>query len=122
MCPKLDLRFGDTGYRRRRRRSVGVAAFNTARVSLYGSAVRTRERNGGRVDSPLLWAEGTAPPTGGSASDLQSETGSDLFVETDCASVGCQAAGTEPHLLVYSAACATAGPWFDTVTGRCRGQ
>ena len=80
---------------------------------------------GGVVDAPFLWPAGTNPPTPGDATGskhLISTNGNDLFVETDCAATGCQAVGPEPHLLVYSDLCTTAGPWFDIVTRKCRGQ
>jgi hypothetical protein len=79
----------------------------------------------GMVEAPFLWPAGTNPPTPGDASGnkhLISTNGNDLFVETDCAAAGCQSAGVEPHLQVYSDQCTTAGPWFDVVTRKCRGQ
>jgi hypothetical protein len=30
-------------------------------------------------------------------------------------------AGTESHLLIYNNVCTALGPWFDVVTGKCRG-
>lgn len=67
------------------------------------------------LQSPFLWPNGPNPPV------ITSQKGADLFVETDCASAGCQSSGTETHLHIYNNACTTAGPWFDVVTGRCRG-
>lgn len=84
---------------------------------LAGSATRIQTIASGAVaHSPFLWQSGTTPP------DISSQTGSDLFVETDCDTGGCVSVGTppEPHLLIYSNACTVAGPWFDVVTGGCR--
>lgn len=64
---------------------------------------------------PFLWGNGLTPPT------ISSQNGADLFIETDCSTTGCQIAGTETHLLIYNQSCTTNGPWFDVVTGRCRG-
>ena len=71
-------------------------------------------RESGSVSSPFQWPAGTTPPA------LVSVTGSDTFIETDCGPAGCQAGGSQPHLLIYSSSCNTAGPWFDSVTGACR--
>lgn len=67
--------------------------------------------------SPFLWPSGDTPP------DLISNTGSDLFVETDCSSTDCSGAGKQPHLMIYSEPCEDSNPgnpWFDTVRGECR--
>jgi hypothetical protein len=71
-------------------------------------------RESGSVSSPFQWPAGTTPPA------LVSVTGSDTFIETDCGPAGCQAGGNQPHLLIYSSSCSSAGPWFDSVTGACR--
>ena len=67
------------------------------------------------VQSPFLWQNGDTPPA------ITSRNGSDIFVETDCSSSGCQGSGIETHMLIYNDNCNTDGPWFDIVTGRCRG-
>ena len=54
---------------------------------------------------------------------LTSRDGEDIFVETDCASDGdCDGAGTETHPMIYSEDACPTEHWFDTVTGRCRGD
>lgn len=72
----------------------------------------------GHVMSPFLWQSGSAEPVSG----LQSLTGQDLYVETDCdASGDCSGSGTpplQPHLMIYSANCTSR--WLDSVTGSCR--
>jgi len=74
---------------------------------------------GGTVRSVFQWESAAAPPK------VSSLDGMDTFVETDCAASGCEAAGNETHMLVYNSHCATVGPttdpWFDIITGTCRG-
>jgi hypothetical protein len=72
----------------------------------------TRLAGDGTVAAPFLHPSGTASPA------TVSFTGQDLFVDTDCASSGCNSSGSEPHLLVYSTPCST--KWFDVVTGACK--
>jgi hypothetical protein len=88
-----------------------------------GTVTRILTSGGGVAQSPLLWQAGDAPPASTNA-DLVSEDGEDLFVETDCYADGdCDTAGgNQSHLMVYDADCATAGPWRDSTTGRCRGD
>ncbi|MEW6330878.1 MAG: hypothetical protein AB1560_05390 [Pseudomonadota bacterium] len=70
---------------------------------------------GFQASVPFLWGNGPTPPT------IISQKGADMFIETDCSSVGCQTAGAETHLLVYNGSCSgSGGPWFDVVTGACR--
>lgn len=80
-----------------------------------GSATRLSSTGGGKVESSFTWTPATQPPA------IISTNGADSFIETDCASAGCQSGGTETHLHIYNSSCTTAGPWFDVVTGRCRG-
>ena len=87
----------------------------TAFITKKGTGGAIRVRGSGNVQSPLLWQSGTDVPLGG----ISSQTGKDLFVETDCDASGCSGAGVQPHLMIYSAACG-ADPWFDTVRGACR--
>jgi len=95
--------------------AFNVSSAGTGQVSRVGGV------SGGNVDSPFQWAAGVAPPTDGSGSDINSITGEDMFVETDCGSTGCQTTGTETHLMIYNETCTTDGPWFDVVVGKCRG-
>jgi len=69
-----------------------------------------------------VWPTGSLPPNAtGETGGAQSETGQDMFVETDCGSGGdCSGGGSETHLMIYNSSCSTAGPWFDVVTGACR--
>lgn len=86
-------------------------------VKPNGNGIGHRIFGDGSVQAPYHWPNGTTPPT------VQSQTGSDVFVENDCGSGGCQAGGDDPHMLVYSENClvvGNAGPWFDIVTGSCR--
>jgi hypothetical protein len=71
----------------------------------------------GTIRSPFLWPAGDAPPLG----PLGSQTGKDLYVETDCDAVDCTG-GADSHLMIYQESCVgTSGtPWFDVVTGACR--
>lgn len=66
--------------------------------------------------SPFHWEPGTAPPA------IVSETGADLFVETDCQGAGqACSGGSQAHLMVYDASCTgSGGPWRDMVGGACR--
>lgn len=92
-------------------------------ASQNGVASRVVTANGGKVDAPFQWAAGTQPPNGNpsSSNNLVSSNGQDMFIETDCGATGCHQAGNETHLLIYNNACVTSGPWFDVVTGKCRG-
>jgi hypothetical protein len=92
-------------------------------ASQSGVATRIATANGGRVDAPFQWAAGAQPPNGNpsSSGNLVSSNGQDMFIETDCSATGCQLAGTETHLLIYNKLCTASGPWFDVVTGKCRG-
>ncbi len=78
------------------------------------------------VASPFLWQSGTDEPESG----LLSETGRDLFVETDCngtteecncsePGIDCSGDPVHPHLMVYDSSCSPT-PWFDLVTRACR--
>ena len=70
---------------------------------------------GGTVNSDFHWGARITPP------DIISVTGADRYIETDCADTGCQTPGTASHSMVYNGECQVLGPWFDTVTARCRG-
>ncbi|MCO6411192.1 MAG: hypothetical protein J5I92_00460 [Thiogranum sp.] len=71
--------------------------------------------SGGMVSAPYLWKQGAEPPS------VNTITGGDMAVETDCATSGCQTVGTETHLLISNNNCVgSGGPWFDIVTGSCR--
>lgn len=88
-----------------------------------GVARRLVNSGTGQIDSPFFWQARTTPPTlTAETGPFGSEDGEDVFVETDCASSGnCDAAGDEPHLMIYAVSrCGSADPWFDVVTGRCR--
>jgi hypothetical protein len=78
------------------------------------------DNQGGMVKAPYQWTQASQPPT------VLSETGADLAVETNCDGGSChdENTGTETHLLIYNANCNVAGhgPWFDVVTGKCRGD
>lgn len=87
----------------------------TAFVVKKGSGSAIRTRGPGTIQSPLLWQSGPDAPVGG----VQSLTGKDIFVETDCNAADCSSGGSDPHLMIYSAACG-ANPWFDVVLGACR--
>lgn len=97
------------------------------KASGSGTATRILEQ-GGTAESPFLLAPSANPPTAGPGGGAYvSSDGQDVYVETDCLASGdCDATGnpgaTETHLMVYSSSCTTAGPWFDIVTGRCRGD
>ena len=73
----------------------------------------------GNVRSVFQWESGDTPPK------LSSQDGMDTFVETDCSASDCSTTGNEPHMLIYSDQCSTAGstadPWFDIVTSQCKG-
>lgn len=81
-----------------------------------GTARRIEAQGGAIVQSPFLWQSGSQPPA------IESQDGSDVFVETDCGAAGdCDGGGSETHLMIYNAtACGSADPWFDVVTGSCR--
>ena len=87
----------------------------TVKAGGNGEARRAK----GNIMSPFQWPKSTEPPT------VTSETGADTYVETDCATSGCDLVGNETHMLIYNQHCSDAGPtadpWFDVVTGECRG-
>ncbi len=95
-------------------------------VKASGAGVATRVNVGGSGTalSPFLWQSGPKPPQSPDESTaVFSSDGKDLFVETDCDAAGdCDGGGNETHLMVYNEAeCGATDPWFDIVTGRCRG-
>lgn len=95
------------------------------KASAGGTPTRLKTLSGGTIQSPFLWQPGTQPPAAASeTNELVSLPGQDVFVETDCASDGdCDAGGSQTHMMVYNdVECAPADPWFDLVTGRCRGD
>lgn len=81
-----------------------------------GTAYRVDPSSTGIAQVPFLWPSGDEPPA------VESMTGKDLFVETDCTSAGTCGGGatTEPHLMIFDEGCTTNGPWFDVVEGACR--
>lgn len=85
-----------------------------------GIAYRIRPNGSESAESPFLWPSGKTLP------ELQSKTGADIFVETDCDNTGnCDTPSgpTHPHIMVYDLTCTSAsGPWFDTTRGVCRGE
>ncbi len=97
-------------------------AFNV-RGSGNGTAYRIFKDATSTVSSPFQWAASADVPVGNDfGSSIKSETGADMFVETDCDTTGnCQNSGTDTHIMIYNDNCTTDGPWFDTTTGRCRG-
>ncbi|MCW9048306.1 MAG: hypothetical protein OQK46_09545 [Gammaproteobacteria bacterium] len=85
------------------------------------SGSKTRiNNNGGTIKAAYQWSQNNQPPS------VTSATGSDLAVETSCDPSGCHEVdtGTETHLLILNNSCDYAGhgPWFDVVTGKCRGD
>jgi hypothetical protein len=77
------------------------------------------------LQAPYLWpADTDVPrPKPGSAFQIASMTGADLFVETDCAAAECTSpppspAQQQPHLLIYNATCPSR--WFDSTSKQCR--
>ncbi|TCK18839.1 hypothetical protein DFR30_2124 [Thiogranum longum] len=93
-------------------------AFNVA-ASGNGIAKRAASTSSNPIQSPFQWPQSDTPP------DIISVQGADTFVETDCDNGGNCDTGTaplHPHMMVYDSSCITAGPWFDTTTGRCRGE
>lgn len=80
-----------------------------------GSGVRVV---GASVQSPFLWPAGPDPPLAGA---FDSETGFDLFVETDCDSAGdcVSSGGSYGHLVIYDPSCPNS-PWLNAVTNTCR--
>jgi len=95
-----------------------------ADVSAYvmqttGSITRI-DNQGGIIKAPYQWAQSNQPPA------VISETGADIAVETSCDPTGCHEVdtGIGTHLLIYNNSCDFAGhgPWFDVVTGKCRGD
>jgi hypothetical protein len=90
---------------------VHETAFNLTPGS-GGAAVRLTGT--GQFSSPYQWEARTDPPS----TDLDSKTGQDMYVETDCSPSGCTG-GTDTHLMIYNTSCSPT-PWFDTVLGQCR--
>jgi hypothetical protein len=95
-----------------------------ADVSAYvmkTTGTKTRiDNSGGTVNASYQWAQSNQPP------QIVSENGADMTVETNCDGTGCHDSdtGIETHLLIYNDNCNVAGhgPWFDVVTGKCRGD
>lgn len=103
-------------------------AFNPS-ASGGATAHRILNVDNAKVSSPFLWFSGTTPPSGNANGDsIQSETGEDMFVETDCNANGdCNNAGTETHIMIYNAACSTnaggdGSSWYNSTVARCRGD
>lgn len=79
------------------------------------TATRIDSSAGGNVSSPFLWPPSANPP------GVQSQHGSDVFVETDCLASGdCSSTGDEAHVMVYDTTCTTNGNWRNATTGNCR--
>lgn len=98
-----------------------------------GTAARVTQVAGSSIQSPYQWPAGTDRPRR-SSGELISVTGQDMYIESDCVpgtspGSGCHQTDdslqptAEPHLMIYSANCDlnNHGPWFDVVTGQCRG-
>lgn len=77
-------------------------------------ATATRLTGTGKLQSPFLWEAGTAPPQ----ANFSSQTGQDVYIETDCNASGCSG-GADPHIMIYKAACSPS-PWFDVSRNLCR--
>ena len=79
-----------------------------------------RRLQGTPIDAPYALGSGANPPLVGATWSLK---GQDTFVEIDCSAVLCNDTpqGSATHVLTFDPACATAGPWFDQTTQRCRG-
>ncbi len=94
-----------------------------ARVPATAGYARVSSGSSGRIESPFLWQSGATPPLSTTESNvIFSESGKDMYVETDCQSSGTCTGGNETHLMIYNSTMCTGsgGPWFDTVTGACR--
>jgi hypothetical protein len=68
--------------------------------------------------SPFQWPPSATPPA------INSLTGSDTFIETDCAADGNCDSGTNthPHLMIHDQSCNNGNdPWFNSTLGACRG-
>ena len=102
-----------------------------------GTATRVVATNSGSIQSVFQWPAGANPPMGGNSSHLISILGQDSFIENDCplssgtSTPSCSANPDPvndkyPHLMVFAREKCTGtspstGPWFDTVTNKCRG-
>ena len=95
-----------------------------------GMATRVAATNSGSVQSVFQWPAAGNPPMGGGGTHLKSLNGQDSYVENDCPlATKCLAtpgSGDKyPHLMIFSDACTgtspETGPWFDTITNKCRG-
>jgi hypothetical protein len=77
-----------------------------------------------RVNSPYSLGSGSNPRTVGTNWSVK---GMDTFVETDCSATLCNHnnLGAASHLLTFDPGCTNSdsdhGPWYDTVTQKCRG-
>jgi hypothetical protein len=101
--------------------SGGMIHADVSAYNLKTSGSVTRISNlGGSVKAPYRWAQDNQPPS------VISDNGADMAVETNCDDTSChdQDTGPETHLLIYNDNCQVGnhGPWFDVVTGRCRGD
>lgn len=101
----------------------GQALIRGTRFAATGSITARVAGSAASTDAPYELGSGTAPPT--FVTNLWNvRAGQDTFVETDCSATKCDSGaslGNKHHLLSFSAACNTAGPWFDTATQNCRG-
>jgi hypothetical protein len=93
-----------------------------------GTAVRVASvHSTATIDAPYELGSGSNPPAVSTAWSIK---GQDTFVETDCSATRCDgnttpALGTSSHVLIFDPACGGPlphqGPWFDTVSQKCRG-
>lgn len=96
-----------------------------------GTATRVATTTGGKVESVFQWPASGNPPRAANGAHLISLNGQDSYVENDCPKMSAclelpAPTDTYPHLMVYARdACigteSYTGPWFDTVTKKCRG-
>lgn len=84
----------------------GFLHANQTAYNLSTTGTKTRiVNNGGHVHAPYLWESHPEAPA------VTSVNGADMAVVTNTAD-------GQPHMIIYSSACASS--WFDTVTRACR--
>jgi len=83
-----------------------------------GAVSRIINTGTGSVKSPFQWPANVELPS------VNSQTGSDIFIETDCDATGvCTGVPIvqqQPHMMIFSSNCTANGPWFDIATNTCR--
>jgi hypothetical protein len=116
---KVDAASGSLPAGRAHTAGAGFIVTRTGTPDVGAASWRVAGTNA-TAESPFLWSAGTdlPRPRAGSAQTVQTLTGADLFVETDCGTTTNCTGGSQPHLLISNASCLSG--WFNSTTKACR--